>query len=140
MRKLRINSRIIPSRERRLRAHIHEQHKGIFLRIKAISTLVVRVYGQFFKVYLTPFTHEGERTSFPYFKAALLLYFTSRNEKCGIYDAKLFCAVLGRGCKLSGKIIAYGVTTLINSIAGQNFSKISSVLYTSRYLLSYIKK
>ena len=44
-----------------LRAHIHEKHTDIFLRIKAISTSAARVFGSFCELYLFPFTCKDEK-------------------------------------------------------------------------------
>ena len=68
---------------------------------------------------------------------ALLPYFTSGNEKFSTNDVKAFCEVLGNACKSSEKFSCFGG---YNFIKGQNFSKISSVIYISTYYLCYIKK
>ena len=70
---------------------------------------------------------------------ALLLYFTSGSEKCGITDVKAFREVFGNAHKWSEnnfRFWCFGV----NFITGQSFSKISSVIYISTYYLLYIKK
>ena len=64
--------------------------------------------------FIIPLKREANR----YFSksiTALLLHFTNGNEKCGINDVKAFREVLGNARESSGKILLFGVQTLITS-------------------------
>ena len=45
-----------------IRERIHEEHENVSLRIMAITTLDVQVYGPFGELYIAPFTGKNEKT------------------------------------------------------------------------------